>query len=185
MLCSEWAKPRKDCLTHGKRPSRLLCFFLFYLSPSLTLSHTSISRDPPAHLLNHSSSSPSQHTLTSPGSPHLLLTFSNLSQLHRLQPVVSTSQSAALRLRPFQPYSNASLHCLRPSVRPVGLCISSRRISNPARRLSLPGPRQRFAQIRLRIMSSSDDDVPLASKPKMNGVNGGKQATQGFQGIQY
>lgn len=171
---------KKDCLSIQLPRLAQLFFFLFYLPPSPTLFHTSTSCDSPDPLLNASSSPPSPQPhfveLTTFLPPSLL---SNLSQLRQLLPAHFTSRSATFGLRQFQPYTDASLHFLRPSLCSQSPCISSQRISSPSWQLSLAVPRQHSRHLKSRIMSSSDDDRPLASVPKTNGVNGSKYAHLG------
>jgi len=164
---------------HSNSPSAQLFFFLFYLPLSPTLFHIPISCDSPDLLLNASSSPASPQ-------PHLvkLTTFlprsllSNLSQLRQLLPAYFTSRFATFGLRSFQSYTNASLHFLRPSLCSQSACTSSQRISSPPWQLSLATPRQHSRHLKSRTMSSSDDDRPLASVPKVNGVNGSKHSHQ-------
>ena len=164
-------------LTHSNSPSRPLFLSLLYLPLSPVLFHPSISRDPPGHLPDTASSSPSQHPrFVNLTSPHSSLISSNLSQLLRrqFQPGYSTSRFATFALRIFQPYTNAPSRSLPLPVRPLHLLVESRRTSALSKVLRLTFPRHHFHRLETPIMSSSDDDLPLASKPKMNGVNGGK-----------
>ena len=176
MDAAEWAKPKKDCLTHSNAPARPFFFSLFHLLLSPARFHNSTSRDSPAHLLN----TPSTSQVSSSWLCELHLIpcslLSNLSQLRQLQPVNSTFQSAAFGPRLFNSSANAFLRCLRPFIHPSNLTLSAGRFSSCSRQPFSSIPRQQLGQIRTRIMSSSDDDMPLASKPKTNGVNGGKQA---------